>query len=198
MPRGSASSSTTLAPITEKELPLYGTIISPSKSKVERASSTQFSARSSELIASKKASRRNRGVTLEDVTDGRFATDNSNSLCGVDNEEVIDTATKLSLKPTSRKVVRLGEEKRKGEISQSALLKSYPSRKRQSLLMRYFMAMTGIGQVPIIVVKEQSLQAIRSLQLQQWHLAKLRRRFDDIDVDHSGSIDRTEFMVSIL
>lgn len=33
--------------------------------------------------------------------------------------------------------------------------------------------------------------------LQQWHLQKLRRRFDRIDLDCSGSIDRTEFMNAV-
>lgn len=58
------------------------------------------------------------------------------------------------------------------------------------------MTMLGMGEETISVTNEQSLGAVRALDLQQWHLKKLKRRFIEIDVDSSGTIDQGEFMVS--
>lgn len=188
MPRG--SSSATLAQISEKKLPSKHSleIASPIKSKLSK--------KASEVTLDRKVSRKSRAITLQDVNNERFPTDDSNSLCGVDNEEVIETVAKITHKESSGKVLRIDKGKRKGKILKTIKVGSQ-SRKRQSIFARYLTTMTGIGRVPVVVIKEQSLQAIRILNLQQWHLSKLRRRFDDIDVDHSGSIDQTEFMVSM-
>ena len=59
------------------------------------------------------------------------------------------------------------------------------------------MSMLGMGEETITVTNEQSLGAVRALDLQQWHLKKLKRRFIEIDVDSSGTIDQGEFMVSL-
>jgi calcium-dependent protein kinase len=49
----------------------------------------------------------------------------------------------------------------------------------------------------VIIYDPRALEAVDALHLTQSHLQTLRRRFDDIDIDGSGSIDIDEFLESI-
>jgi hypothetical protein len=42
-----------------------------------------------------------------------------------------------------------------------------------------------------------AIEAVQALDLQQWHLRRLKMRFDKIDLDSSGNIDYDEFFESI-
>ena len=42
-----------------------------------------------------------------------------------------------------------------------------------------------------------AIEAAQALDLQQWHLRRLKMRFDKIDLDGSGNIDYDEFFESI-
>jgi hypothetical protein len=43
----------------------------------------------------------------------------------------------------------------------------------------------------------RALEAAQALELEQWHLRKLRLKFDRIDIDGSGNIDYEEFFEAV-
>ena len=68
--------------------------------------------------------------------------------------------------------------------------------KKSTPYLDSFLSLFGIKPDDIILTNTQSLEAVRVLNLQQWHLRKLKKKFEEIDVDESGAIDKEEFMVS--
>lgn len=57
--------------------------------------------------------------------------------------------------------------------------------------------MLGIGGGNIALTDSHAIEAAQALDLQPWHLRRLKQRFDKIDVDGSGNIDATEFFESV-
>lgn len=49
----------------------------------------------------------------------------------------------------------------------------------------------------VVLQDPWAIEAAQALDLQQWHLRRLKVRFDKIDLDGSGNIDYDEFFESI-
>lgn len=49
----------------------------------------------------------------------------------------------------------------------------------------------------VVLTDPWAIEAAQALDLQQWHLRRLKVRFDKIDLDGSGNIDYDEFFESI-
>jgi hypothetical protein len=58
-----------------------------------------------------------------------------------------------------------------------------------------FLMNLGIGGYDVHVTNEFAIEAVRALGLQQKHLRRLKKRFDEIDLDGTGTIDTVEFLV---
>lgn len=85
---------------------------------------------------------------------------------------------KIQSKPQPNKPVKPPQKKKKGAITK-------------------FLESIGIRHTHVHVTNPFALDAIRALELEQWHLQRLKRRFDQIDIDGSGTIDASEFLVSL-
>jgi hypothetical protein len=66
--------------------------------------------------------------------------------------------------------------------------------KKLGTIGRFLMTL-GIGGYDIHVTNEFAIEAVRALGLQQKHLRRMKKRFDDIDLDGTGTIDTVEFLV---
>jgi len=55
----------------------------------------------------------------------------------------------------------------------------------------------GIGEDDVTLTDPRATEAAQALDLQPWHLKKLKRQFNKIDQDGSGSIDRHEFLAAV-
>lgn len=67
---------------------------------------------------------------------------------------------------------------------------AYP---RQSLWLCIYEIFAGRSG-SIELKNKHARQAVEALELQPWHLRRIRRRFDEIDVDNSGNISAAEFL----
>lgn len=70
-------------------------------------------------------------------------------------------------------------------------------RKRQRTPMQKFALTFGIYLGNVKLHDPFAVEAAQALDLQQWHLRRLRKRFDRIDLDGSGNIDYDEFFESV-
>jgi len=68
--------------------------------------------------------------------------------------------------------------------------------KKKGPIMRMMESM-GIGLHDIQIRDQQALEIVGRLELQQKHLHRLMRRFEDIDLDGSGTMDTTEYLESV-
>ena len=59
------------------------------------------------------------------------------------------------------------------------------------------LARMGIGLHDIIIRNHYALEVVGQLELQQKHLHRLKRRFEDIDLDGSGTMDTTEYLEAV-
>ena len=99
-------------------------------------------------------------------------------------------------KPSNAKPTESGRKISTSKPVDAKKIKPTPNinKKKKSVMMRIF-ASFGYSSHDIVVTNKPALEAIRALNLQQKHLLRLKRAFDAIDVDGSGSIDATEFLV---
>ena len=58
-------------------------------------------------------------------------------------------------------------------------------------------SMFGIYLGHVVLKDPRAVEAAQALDLQPWHLRKLRSRFDKIDIDGSGNIDLEEFFEAV-
>lgn len=68
-----------------------------------------------------------------------------------------------------------------------------PALKKKSI----FAKLCGFGGGHVVINDPYALEAVQALNLQPWHLRKLKAQFDKIDLDGSGSIDLDEFFESV-
>lgn len=92
---------------------------------------------------------------------------------------------KLPGQPEDKKKEKGGKKEKKKEIKRGKAPK-----------INKYLAMLGIGH-DIILRDPTAIEAAQALDLQQWHLRKLRIRFQEIDIDGSGTIDADEFFNSV-
>lgn len=70
------------------------------------------------------------------------------------------------------------------------------SKKKKSLYEK-FMQSLGFYVGNVTITDPMAAEAIQALDLQPWHLRRLRARFDRIDIDGSGAIDYDEFFEAV-
>jgi len=122
----------------------------------------------------------------------------------VSSSSLVNTKTnkkmKLNTDLTTNNVVKSEKKKRNSTADRNKHLLEVQlnnqKKEKKSLYIRFINSL-GIGVEEIVLTDKYSLEAAAALDLQQWHLQKLRRRFDVIDLDGSGSIDRDEFMNAV-
>jgi Ca2+-binding EF-hand superfamily protein len=86
-------------------------------------------------------------------------------------------------------------KKKKGKMDDEATNRK-KVRKNHGLMKKIMRFFSGGGEVPVI--KDlKALEAAEALNLSQNHLRRLKMKFDDIDIDGSGSIDSTEFFEAL-
>lgn len=87
------------------------------------------------------------------------------------------------------RVILINMPKRKKKtISASKLpiTKSIPVKRNERSFFEKVMINLGITRTDVVVKNKEALEVIRHLNLNKSHLKKLRRRFDEIDLDGSG------------
>lgn len=67
---------------------------------------------------------------------------------------------------------------------------------QDSFVKRLFNSI-GLFEDEVILRDPKAIEAQNALGLKQWHLKKLRRQYNKIDMDGSGSIDRHEFLEAV-
>ena len=65
--------------------------------------------------------------------------------------------------------------------------------KKRGCILRLFNSM-GIGNANIILSDPKAIETCQTLELEQYHLRRIKASYDRIDLDGSGSIDCTEFL----
>lgn len=70
-------------------------------------------------------------------------------------------------------------------------------RKKQRSLFEKFAASMGFYVGIVTLSDPRAIEAAQALDLQPWHLRRLKQRFDKIDLDGSGAIDFDEFFEAI-
>ncbi len=74
--------------------------------------------------------------------------------------------------------------------------KGKPKAHKRTLLEK-FAHTCGFHVGEVVLRDPWAIEAAQALDLQQWHLRRLKVRFDKIDLDGSGNIDYDEFFESI-
>jgi Ca2+-binding EF-hand superfamily protein len=110
----------------------------------------------------------------------------------------------LETNPNDKKKVKKNKkdkkDKRKGKkgdrIMDDDAAERKKVRKNYCLFKKISRFFSGGGEVPIL--KDlKAIEAAEALNLSANHLRKLKMKFDDIDIDGSGSIDSTEFFETL-
>lgn len=93
------------------------------------------------------------------------------------------------------------KNKKGGKKSQQVNIKAKPEVKkpriRQKTAFQKFMLNFGVYIGTVKLNDPYAIEAAQALDLQQWHLRRLKKRFDRIDLDGSGNIDYDEFFESV-
>ena len=110
------------------------------------------------------------------VEENRYPTDGRKGNKNVDSK----VATPERNKPTKKRE----EEKKKVKRPPKPLFKAC-------------LNSMGIGEDEVVLTDPRAIEAAQALDLQPWHLKKLKRQFGKIDQDGSGSIDRHEFLAAV-
>ena len=74
--------------------------------------------------------------------------------------------------------------------------KKAPNKKKKSLYEK-FAQYLGFYVGKVTITDPMAAEAIQALDLQAWHLRRLRAKFDKIDIDGSGAIDYDEFFEAV-
>lgn len=69
-------------------------------------------------------------------------------------------------------------------------------RKNAGLWKKFKRMICGAAEIPVLK-DAKAIEAVEALNLKPHHLAKIKARFDDIDIDGSGSIDATELFEAL-
>jgi hypothetical protein len=83
-----------------------------------------------------------------------------------------------------------------GEVTKKPKAKVKPKGKQRSLFDKIALAL-GFYVGDVTLTDPYAIEAAQALDLQPWHLRRLKMRFDKIDLDGSGNIDYDEFFESI-
>ena len=84
-----------------------------------------------------------------------------------------------------------------GEVKKSAVKgKAKKIVKKKTFFEKIALSM-GFYVGDVTLTDPWAIEAVQALDLQQWHLRRLKMRFDKIDLDGSGNIDYDEFFESI-
>ena len=70
-------------------------------------------------------------------------------------------------------------------------------RKKQKSCFDKFMQSLGLNFQDVKLRDPRAIEAAQALNLQPWHLRKMKLKFDVIDVDGSGNIDSDEFFEAV-
>ena len=119
-------------------------------------------------------------------------------IAGKRGQSLESTGEKKKAKHKKEKKTRKGNKKAKnknGKMDEEAA-KRKKVRKNYGLLKKIKRIFSGGGEVPVIR-DVKALEAAEALNLSNNQLRKLKMRFDDIDIDGSGSIDATEFFEAL-
>lgn len=86
----------------------------------------------------------------------------------------------------------------KGRESKDSKEKKKPKpRVRQKTLVQKIASNFGVYVGEVKLHDSYAIEAAQALDLKPWHLRRLKRKFDKIDIDNSGNIDYDEFFESI-
>lgn len=95
------------------------------------------------------------------------------------------------------------KSKRKGRTADLSGKNKAPEKKKRrgkgnkKSVFEKLASMFGIYLGNVQLRDPRALEAAQALDLQQWHIRKLRSRFDKIDIDGSGNIDLEEFFEAV-
>jgi Ca2+-binding EF-hand superfamily protein len=83
-----------------------------------------------------------------------------------------------------------------GRIMDDEAAERKKKRKNAGLWKKFKRMICGTGEIPVLK-DAKAIEAVEALNLKPHHLAKIKARFDDIDIDGSGSIDSTELFEAL-
>jgi hypothetical protein len=113
-----------------------------------------------------------------------------------DKDKATDRAEKTSqkLQKGGSKKTKKKKKKRPTEvITVQQKMKPAKSRAKKRTFLEKLARSLGFHFGAVVLKDPRSLEAAQALNLQQWHLRRLKAKFDKIDVDSSGNIDYEEF-----
>lgn len=86
---------------------------------------------------------------------------------------------------------------RSTESKKSSVKSKGKPKPHKRTLLEKFAHSFGFHVGEVVLRDPWAVEAAQALDLQQWHLRRLKVRFDKIDLDGSGNIDYDEFFESI-
>lgn len=110
---------------------------------------------------------------------------------GATNEKSKTTDKGILKKPTGNKGNR-----KKTETNQATKTVSKAKIQKKSFLEKIAKYL-GFYVGNIVLTDPWSIEAAQALDLRQWHLKRLKKAFDKIDLDSSGNIDYDEFFEAV-
>eukprot|EP01038_Epipyxis_sp_PR26KG_P005503 gene5503-7618_t len=85
----------------------------------------------------------------------------------------------------------------KGEQKMPGEKKKKVGRAKKATAYEQLMRELGFTVGKVILKDPKAIEAAQALDLSQWHIQRLKARFDKIDIDGSGNIDYDEFFESV-
>jgi Ca2+-binding EF-hand superfamily protein len=112
-----------------------------------------------------------------------------------------DSAPPPIIKTKSDKSLNKSEKKRKKsrshDMSKKRDEKKKHSRTKHRSLYEKLMLSCGFYVGHVQLKDPRAIEAAQALDLKQWHLRRMKAKFDQIDIDGSGNIDFDEFFEAI-
>lgn len=110
---------------------------------------------------------------------------------------LIKTKSDKSIKSENSKSKSAKRRGRSKDYSRKVDGKKKKERKKGRTLFEKFALSLGFFVGHVTLTDPRAIEAAQALDLQPWHLRRLKQRFDRIDIDGSGNIDFDEFFESI-
>lgn len=120
---------------------------------------------------------------------------NAVEISGKRGQTLESTSEKKKSKHRKDKKSKKGNKGKSGKMDADAA-KRKRTRNNFGFLKKISRFFNGGGEIPVLR-DLKALEAAEALNLTGNHLRKLKMRFDDIDIDGSGSIDSTEFFEAL-
>lgn len=151
--------------------------------------------RSSRQSSVKSKSEKKRSTTRNREAGSAIIKDNN------PEENKLADRSSMRLSASSKEISSKDKTSKKKRGSQNAKpipkKKTPKTRTRKRTFFEKILLSMGFHVGNVVLKDPRAIEAAQALNLQPWHLRRLKARFDKVDIDGSGNIDFEEFFESV-